>query len=71
LVITDRALFDFNNPDREMTLIEMAPGETAVSIQSDVAWPLRISPNLKEITPPQPEELEIIRQQLDPDGLYR
>ena len=71
LVITDRALFDFNNPDREMTLIEVAPGETAVSIQSDVSWPLRISPNLKEMTPPRADELEIIRQQLDPDGLYR
>lgn len=71
LVITDRALFDFNNPDREMTLIEVAPGETAVSIQADVAWPLHISSDLQEMTPPKPEELHIIRQHLDPEGMYR
>jgi len=71
LVITDRALFDFNNLDREMTLIEVATGETAETIQADVAWPLRISPDLKEMTPPLPSELDIIRQQLDLEGLYR
>ena len=54
-----------------MTLIEVAAGETAVSIQADVGWKLRISPDLKEMTPPTPAELAIIRQQLDPEGLYR
>ena len=71
LVITDRALFDFANPEREMTLIEVAAGETAESIQEEVGWPLRISPNLREVKPPTSEELDIIRQQLDPTGLYR
>lgn len=71
LVITDRALFDFNNPEREMTLIEVAEGETAVTIQDLVGWPLRVSPTLRPMTPPTPAELDIIRQQLDPEGLYR
>ncbi len=71
LVITDRALFDFDNPQREMTLIQVAPGETAASIQQDVGWPLRISPDLHEIAPPSADELEIIRMQLDPGGMYR
>lgn len=71
LVITDRALFDFDNDAREMTLIEVAEGETAASIQADVAWPLRVSPDLRQMTPPTPDELAIIRQQLDPQGLYR
>ena len=71
LVITDRALFDFDNVQREMTLIQVAPGETAESIQQDVAWPLRISSDLREVTPPSEEELDIIRMQLDPGGMYR
>jgi glutaconate CoA-transferase subunit B len=71
LVITDKGLFDFNNPDREMTLIEVAPGETAELIQAEVAWQLRISSDLKEMTPPSPTEYSIIREQLDPQGLYR
>ncbi|UCC52410.1 MAG: CoA-transferase subunit beta [Anaerolineaceae bacterium] len=71
LVITDRALFDFDNQDHQMTLIEVARGETVESIQQEVGWPLRISPNLCEITPPTSDELRIIREQLDPNGLYR
>jgi glutaconate CoA-transferase subunit B len=71
MVISDRALFDFANPEREMTLIEVAPGETAESIQEEVGWPLRVSPDLREVAPPTVEELDIIRRQLDPAGLYR
>lgn len=71
LVITDRALFSFDNPEREMMLVETAVGETVASIQADVAWPLRVSPDLKEMTPPTTEELDIIRLQLDVEGRYR
>jgi len=71
LVITDRASFDFDDDDREMTLIEVADGETAGSIQAEVGWPLRVSPALREMTPPTAAELDIIRQDLDPQGLYR
>ena len=45
--------------------------ETAESIQALVGWPLHISPNLREITPPTADELAIIREQLDPAGRYR
>ena len=71
LVITDRASFDFDNEAREMTLIEVAAGETAGSIQAEVGWPLRVSPDLREMTPPTTAELNVIRQDLDPQGLYR
>jgi glutaconate CoA-transferase subunit B len=70
-VITDRALFDFDKETKEMTLVEVAPGETAETIQADIAWELKVSPNLKPITPPNPNELAVIREELDPSGLYR
>ena len=71
LVITDRALFSFDNPEREMTLVEMAPGESVESIQEEVGWQLRVSSQLKELRPPETAELAIVREQLDPQGLYR
>lgn len=71
LVITDRALFDFDNEGNEMSLIEVAEGETVESIQAEVGWPLRVSSELKRMTPPSLEELQIVREQLDPAGLYR
>jgi glutaconate CoA-transferase subunit B len=70
-VITNRAIFDFDNPDHEMTLIELAPGATAESIQAEVGWPLRVSPHLRQMDPPEERELTIIREELDPAGLYR
>jgi glutaconate CoA-transferase subunit B len=70
-VVTDRVLFDFDPQTKEMRLVEVAPGETAESIQADIAWELNVSPELKEITPPTTAELNVIRQELDPQGLYR
>lgn len=70
-VITDRALFDFDNDEEEMTLTELAPGETVDAVQKEVGWPLRVSPDVREMAPPAAEELAIIREQLDPQGLYR
>ncbi|MCO5183079.1 MAG: CoA-transferase subunit beta [Anaerolineae bacterium] len=71
LVITDRALFNFDNPSREMMLIELAPGESVDSVRADVGWDVRVSADVRMMTPPTPEELAIIREQLDPAGLYR
>jgi glutaconate CoA-transferase subunit B len=62
LVITDRALFSFDNPAREMTLVELAPGETVESVQAEVSWPLRIAPELRQMAPPTEEELTIIKR---------
>lgn len=71
LVITDRALFNFDNDEREMMLVELAPGETVDSVRADVGWDIRVSAELHTMKPPTPGELAIIREQLDPAGLYR
>ena len=70
-VITDKALFTFDNPEREMMLVELAPGETVESVQAGIGWPVRVADSLREMTPPSSEELNVIREQLDPLGLYR
>lgn len=70
-VITDKGIFSFDNPEREMMLVELVPGETIESVQEQIGWPIRVAPELREMTPPSPQELTIIREQLDPQGLYR
>ncbi|MDX1663859.1 MAG: CoA-transferase [Candidatus Promineifilaceae bacterium] len=70
-VITDRALFNFDNTEREMTLVELAPEETVESIQADVGWALRVHPNVRTMRGPSQDELSMIREELDPQGLYR
>jgi glutaconate CoA-transferase subunit B len=71
LVITDRALFSFSKSTKEMTLAELAPGESVESIKAEVSWPLHVSPHIKEMDPPGVDELGLIREKLDPDGIYR
>lgn len=70
-VITDKALFNFDNPEREMMLVELAPGETVESVQAAVGWPIRVADELRQMTPPTAAELAVVREQLDPQGLYR
>ena len=70
LVVTDMATFDFDATTGEMTLAALSPGVTQEQVQAEVSWPLRSVPNLKEADPPSPDELRIIREELDPHGIY-
>mgnify|MGYP003618667948 CR=1 FL=1 len=70
-VITDRALFTFDNPEREMMLVELAPGETIENVQAVVGWPVRVADEMRQMETPSTEELTLIREELDPQGLYR
>jgi glutaconate CoA-transferase subunit B len=71
MVITDRALFVFDDASGEMTLTELAPGESIESIQAEISWPIKISAEVKEMVPPKADELDLIREKLDPEGMYR
>lgn len=71
LVVTDRAHFDFNNAQKEMTLTALAPGETVDAIREEIGWELRVSSSLREIEPPTKQELSVVRGELDRAGLYR
>lgn len=70
-VITDKALFTFDNPEREMMLVELAPGETIESVQAVIGWPVRVADPIRPMIPPTAAELAVVREQLDPQGLYR
>lgn len=71
LVITDKALFDFSTPAREMQLISLHPGVALEDALSGIGWPVRVADDLSVTAPPTDEELRCIRQELDPAGLYR
>lgn len=71
LVITDMAIFDFDNPQREMQLISLHPGVTRDDVQAEVGWDIRIIDDIRETPPPTDEEMHLIRIELDPQGMYR
>jgi glutaconate CoA-transferase subunit B len=71
LVITDKALFDFDGPHRSMRLTALYPGVTLEAVQLEVGWPLAVAATVGAISAPTPVELDLMRTQLDPQGLYR
>jgi len=71
LVITDQAILDFANPDREMQLSALYPGVSVKDVQAEVGWPLQSAETIQEIDPPTTEELHLIRDELDPHAMYR
>ena len=71
LVITDKAILTFDNPQREMQLSDLYPGVQAKDVQAEVGWPLRLAVTIGETAAPTTEELRLIRDEVDPQGMYR
>ena len=71
LVITDKAILNFANPQREMQLSALYPGVTGKDVQAEVGWPLRVAESIQEADVPTKEELRLIREELDSQGMYR
>ncbi|MDD2389298.1 MAG: glutaconate CoA-transferase [Desulfobacterales bacterium] len=69
-VITNEALFGFDEETRRMMLLEIIPGKTAAYIQEKVGFELLISPDLKEMSEPTEEDLVLLREKCDPDGYF-
>lgn len=71
LVVTDKCVFHFDEGSREMTLESLHPGVTLTEVQDEVGWELKVAPNLHQTAPPSAEELRLLREELDVQGLYR
>ena len=69
-VVTDLGTYVFDGSTGEMTLATLHPGITLEDVRSSMGWEPRISPDLGETMPPTDEELRLLRQELDPGGVY-
>lgn len=54
----------------EMILSALHPGCTVEKAQQNTGWALKVSPQLYVTEPPKQEELQILREELDPQGIY-
>jgi glutaconate CoA-transferase subunit B len=68
-VVTD---LGFLEPDEtgELVLTALHPGCTVEQAQSNTGWDLKAAPTLRLTEPPTAEELRILREELDPQGVY-
>ncbi len=68
-VVTDIGILE---PDAqgELVLAALHPGKTTEKALENTGWPLRVVEQLKRTAPVTEEELHILRNELDPKGIY-
>ena len=69
VVVTDLGIWHFDE-DGEMRLDSLHPGATLDEIRATIAWEPRINPSLATTPAPTDEELRLVREELDPGGVY-
>lgn len=68
-VVTDLGMLE---PDEngELTLTALHPGATVEQARENTGWALKVASVVHQTEPPTPEELRILREDLDPQGIY-
>jgi len=68
-VVTDLCIME---PDEngELVLTSLHPGKTVAEVKSNTGWDLQVALDVRITTPPSEEELRILREELDPTGIY-
>jgi glutaconate CoA-transferase subunit B len=69
-VVTDLGTYGFDEATGEMTLLTLHPGVGLDDVRANMGWEPRVADDLGETPPPSPEELRLIREELDPGGVY-
>jgi glutaconate CoA-transferase subunit B len=69
-IITNQALFGFDDETRRMKLLEVKPGVTPEEIQELVSFELIIPPNVKEMVEPSDDDLHLLRDVIDAEGYF-
>ncbi|GAB4544153.1 MAG: CoA-transferase subunit beta [Anaerolineales bacterium] len=68
-VVTDIGVLE-PNEEGEMILAALHPNRTAEEAKANTGWNLKTAPQLRVTEPVTKKELKILRQELDPTGIY-
>jgi len=66
LVVTDKALFDFDTPDRRMRLRSLHPGVEIEDVLDEMSFLPVLPDHIPRTTAPSAEQLRLIREVIDP-----
>jgi glutaconate CoA-transferase subunit B len=69
VVVSTIGIFGFD-AQGEMLLMEHHPDVTVETVRDNVGWDLKVSPDVKPISPPSQKELHVLRTYTDPGGMY-
>ena len=65
-VVTSQALFGFDGASRKMTLLGVLAGLSAEAVVAEMDFEPLIVPAVETLAPPTPQELSILRDEIDP-----
>ena len=68
--MTDLATYTFDEVTGEMTLRTLHPGVTLDDVRANMGWEPKVGEDLGGTPAPTDEELRLIREELDPGGVY-
>jgi glutaconate CoA-transferase subunit B len=68
-VVTDLAVFGFDDKERRMQVISLNPGVSRKQVQDNTGFALEFAADLGMTEPPTEQELQMLRE-LDPERLY-
>jgi len=69
-VLTDKAVFGFDDQTHRLKLLSIHPGVTPDDLRANTGFELDIPRDLPLTPPPTEEEVRLIREELDPTGMY-
>ena len=68
-VVTNLAVLDFATPDHSMRLASVHPGVTVANVVANTGFDLVIDGNVPQTPAPSAEQLQLIREVIDPRGM--
>ena len=69
-VITTLGILRFDKDTGEMYLDSCHPGVSVEEVRQNTGWDLKVSPTIRQTEPPTAEELRLLREQIDPRGIF-
>lgn len=69
-VVTDLGTYGFDGSTGEMTLRTLHPGVSLDDVRANMGWEPAVASDLGETPSPSESELRLIRDELDPGGVY-
>jgi len=68
-VVSNLGVFDFETPDHGMRLVSVHPGVSVDEVVENTGFELAIGSDVGETRAPEAEELRLIREVIDPEGV--
>ena len=69
VVVTGLGVYRFR-PESGMYLASVHPGVSLEDVRDNAAWDIDVADDVEQTDPPSSEELRLVREELDPEGIY-